>query len=256
MRELLSAGACSTHTFAWLKHARFHVEAGTDLVVSIADGRFSYGWEYLGVIDRLVYTRLTDRFVSNDCKPSVASFFECRCYLTLTQAVLNKQGGAPFGPAGTGKTETVKSLAAMLGRPCIVFNCDAAFDVTSMGRIFSGLCQTGAWGCFDEFNRLEEKVLSAVSQQIVAIQMALRSSSASHVLELNGRYIKIDPSVAIFVTMNLGYAGRAELPANLKQLFRGVAMTRPNSAAIAEITLFTKASSMSIHNASNQHVLI
>ena len=163
-----------------------------------------------------------------------------RCYLTLSQAVLNKQGGAPFGPAGTGKTETVKSLAAMLGRPCIVFNCDAAFDLASMGRIFSGLCQTGAWGCFDEFNRLEERVLSAVSQQIVSIQMALRSSSAAHTLELNGRYVKLDPCVAIFVTMNLGYAGRAVLPDNLKQLFRGVAMTRPNSAAIAELTLFTQ----------------
>ena len=154
--------------------------------------------------------------------------------------MLNKQGGAPFGPAGTGKTETIKSLAAMLGRPCIVFNCDSAFDLASMGRIFSGLCQTGAWGCFDEFNRLEEHVLSAVSQQICAIQMALRSSSSSHVLEISGHYVKMDPSVAIFVTMNLGYAGRAVLPDNLKQLFRGVAMTKPNSAAIAEITLFTK----------------
>ena len=160
--------------------------------------------------------------------------------MTLSQAVLNKQGGAPFGPAGTGKTETIKSLAAMLGRPCIVFNCDSAFDLASMGRIFSGLCQTGAWGCFDEFNRLEEHVLSAVSQQICAIQMALRSSSSSHVLEISGHYVKMDPSVAIFVTMNLGYAGRAVLPDNLKQLFRGVAMTKPNSAAIAEITLYTK----------------
>ncbi len=153
---------------------------------------------------------------------------------------MNKQGGSPFGPAGTGKTETVKSLAAMMGRPCIVFNCDAAFDLASMGRIFSGLCQTGAWGCFDEFNRLEESVLSAVSQQIFAIQMALRSFSAANVLEINGRFVKMDPGVAIFVTMNLGYAGRAVLPDNLKQLFRGVAMTKPNSAAIAEITLFTQ----------------
>jgi dynein heavy chain 1 len=158
----------------------------------------------------------------------------------LSQAVLNKQGGAPFGPAGTGKTETVKSLAAVLGRLCIVFNCDAAFDLPSMGRIFSGLCQTGAWGCFDEFNRLEENVLSAVSQQIFAIQTALRSSQALHSLELHGHHVKLDPNVAIFVTMNLGYAGRATLPDNLKQLFRSVAMTKPNSAAIAEITLFTK----------------
>lgn len=46
-----------------------------------------------------------------------------------------------------------------------------------MGRIFVGLCQVGAWGCFDEFNRLEERMLSAVSQQIQTIQLSLREGS-------------------------------------------------------------------------------
>ena len=59
------------------------------------------------------------------------------------------------------------------------FNCDSAFDLASMGRIFSGLCQTGAWGCFDEFNRLAEGQLSAISVQIQAIQDALRGRAAT-----------------------------------------------------------------------------
>ena len=56
----------------------------------------------------------------------------------------------------------------------LVFNCDEGIDVKSMGRIFIGLVKCGAWGCFDEFNRLEEAVLSAVSMQIQTIQAALR----------------------------------------------------------------------------------
>lgn len=98
----------------------------------------------------------------------------------MTQALHAKFGGSPFGPAGTGKTESVKALGNALGRFVLVFNCDEAFDFQAMGRIFVGLCQVGAWGCFDEFNRLEERMLSAVSQQIQTIQEALRQLSPSN----------------------------------------------------------------------------
>lgn len=114
-------------------------------------------------------------------------------------------------------------------------------DVKSMGRIFIGLVKCGAWGCFDEFNRLEEAVLSAVSMQIQTIQAAIRSKANK--CELLERDVNIDPNSGIFITMNpagKGYGGRQKLPDNLKQLFRPVAMSRPDNEQIAEVILFSE----------------
>jgi len=147
-------------------------------------------------------------------------------------------GGSPYGPAGTGKTETVKALAQQMGRLVFVFCCDEGFDFQAMSRIFVGLCMCGAWGCFDEFNRLEERILSAVSQQIQTIQVALKERSKE--VDLTGKRIPLNDEMAIFVTMNPGYAGRSNLPDNLKQLFRGIAMIKPDRELIAQVMLYSQ----------------
>lgn len=125
-----------------------------------------------------------------------------------------------------------------LGRFVLVFCCDETFDFQAMGRIFVGLCQVGAWGCFDEFNRLEERILSAVSQQVQSIQQGLAAlvKNPNTEIELVGKNVKlnsnmgmstslnafssVDRSVGIFITTNPNYAGRSTLPPNLTKLFR------------------------------------
>nr|QVD39637.1 Dynein heavy chain, cytoplasmic [Schistocerca gregaria] len=232
-RRLIATGVSGPKAFEWLCQMRFYFDPRqTDvlqqLTIHMANAKFFYGFEYLGVQDRLVQTPLTDR-----------------CYLTMTQALEARLGGSPFGPAGTGKTESVKALGHQLGRFVLVFNCDETFDFQAMGRIFVGLCQVGAWGCFDEFNRLEERMLSAVSQQVQTIQEALKSAQdgkkeGSITVELVGKQVRVSTDMAIFITMNPGYAGRSNLPDNLKKLFRSLAMTKPDRQLIAEVMLFSQ----------------
>ena len=119
-----------------------------------------------------------------------------------------------------------------------VFNCSEQMDYKSCGNIFKGLSQTGAWGCFDEFNRITVEVLSVIAVQVKSIQDAI--TEKKEIFDFMGEEIPMTPSIGYFITMNPGYAGRAELPENLKALFRPCAMVVPDFELICEIMLVSE----------------
>jgi len=96
--------------------------------------------------------------------------------------------------------------------------------------------------CFDEFNRLEERILSAVSQQVQTIQQALKEQQGAQRIEIElvEKRVTVQPETGIFITMNPGYAGRSNLPDNLKKLFRSMAMTKPDRELIAQVMLYSQ----------------
>ncbi|CAD2215824.1 Dynein heavy chain, N-terminal region 2/Hydrolytic ATP binding site of dynein motor region/AAA domain (dynein-related subfamily), putative [Angomonas deanei] len=217
----------SPDDFNWSQQLRYYWQAdktasgGMNLGIQHCSAHLWYGYEYLGNQPRLVITPLTDR-----------------AFLTCTSALGMSLGAAPQGPAGTGKTESVKDLGKALARQVVVFNCSDGINYKTMSRMFAGLAQAGAWACFDEFNRIELEVLSVIAQQMLEITTALTLKQER--MNFDGHPIRLSKNFGVFITMNPGYAGRTELPDNLKALFRPICMMIPDYALIAEIMFYSE----------------
>ncbi len=210
----------STNDFAWLSKLRYYFnEERVELKMMYST--IPYGYEYLSSYSKLVMTPLTEK-----------------CFQILLTALDLHQGGMVSGETATGKTETVKDFAKAVAKQCVGFNCSGDFHYRAFSKFLKGLASCGAWSCFDEFHRIDTQVLSVIAQQILTIQRALQTGLNQ--LDFEGSLIKINRGCALFVTTDSIQEDDGHIPDNLKVLFRPVAMSNPDFAMIAELTLLSR----------------
>ncbi|GIX62949.1 cytoplasmic dynein heavy chain, putative [Babesia caballi] len=201
-QSLGKIGVCSCF---WQNCIRYYLNDSGTVELRIGPKTYPYGYEVMGGWPNLILTSLTEK-----------------CFTSISEAMDSCLIGNPQGPAGTGKTESVKAMATLCGYPFLVFNCNEDFDSGAMERNFAGLCQLGAWGIFDEFNRLSEGVLSAIAE--IAQRVVLCQKNRTNRIRLLGRNVELNGNVGIFVTINPGYLSRSSFPLNMKMLCRPIVM--------------------------------
>lgn len=198
----------------------FRLIEGNEIAIECSrqDSIYPYAFNYLGVPEHLVFTK------------GLANV-----YNFLDESFHQNYGVSIIGPAGTGKTESIKSFGYMFGIFVTVFNFDDLIDFSSLQRIIAGILKLGLWASFDEFNRLEYTVMSAISEMISSIQHSLSNKNTT--IDFLGMKLPIHSHTKLFLTMNPKYRGRRNLPENLRRLFRVYYFGKSDSHHIVEIYL-------------------
>ena len=205
--------------FAWESQLRFYWEKEIDNVkIRQCSGTFDYGYEYQGL--------------NPPCHPPLTD----RCYMTCRSRCTTASAAHPRAQLAPARPRPSRTCP----RPC---RCSAGLllrrgpRLQGDGHHLLGLVQTGAWGCFASSTASQSGCSRSCRRRSSDPGRAHRQPQALHV---RGARVALVATIGIYITVNPGYAGRAELPDNLKALFRPVVMVVPNLSMICENMLMSE----------------
>ena len=188
--------------------------------LKMLSGSQRYAYEYLGELSYVIVTPLTER-----------------CYVSILQGLTYYQIPTAIGPTGSGKTETIKSLASALGHNLKVINCSADMSAKDLKWAFSGMTSGGFWGLLDNFDRIKPTAMSVVAHYLSTIMEAIRFSEDILVYP-DGMKASLHPGHAIFICLNpKALPPKGGLPSSVRNQLRPINLVHPDISVIARVKL-------------------
>lgn len=134
-------------------------------------GRLAYGYEYLGLTERLVCTQTTER-----------------AFLSIAHT-LNMQMGCVLN--GTAKIETIKDLAKAAALFSVTSHCSKFIDLDSIHMKINGAIRCNGWMCLSNFNNLDVEMMNAISERIHALMAAWHTRQTKFIVMIGINSVRL-----------------------------------------------------------------
>ncbi|MBN3318102.1 DYH6 protein, partial [Atractosteus spatula] len=206
--------------FEWRRALRVYSDEKDDKrhFLCIHNAQYECGYEFYGAEAPVIMTPATEK-----------------SFLALSYTQKNLGGAAVLGDHGTGKTETLKGFAHLLGKFLLLFHCSYHSNPASITKILHGAAMDGCWVCFDDFHLLKKSAVSAVMFNSQTLYDCLKAKLNTCVLG-DGKEVTLNGSLSLFVTAHCRPGGET-LPSDVLALFRTVSLAAPDRAVILRGTL-------------------
>uniref|UniRef100_A0A0N5CEB9 AAA+ ATPase domain-containing protein n=1 Tax=Strongyloides papillosus TaxID=174720 RepID=A0A0N5CEB9_STREA len=213
-RQLTDSEVYLVDHLLWKRELRYYWK-NDNLFIRILHLNIIYSYEFLSITQLITPTVQTKKL-----------------WRHLLYSQTKSYGNIICGPPATGKSESCKTLAALLGRHSFSFNCSEQVSRSQIEDLIAGTVLSGTFLCLDEFNRLPTDTMAWFANHVIGIYQSISSSSMKY--EIMGNEIVLKSNFLIAVTLNPDKIGRYPIPDNCTSAFKVIIATSPGLLTICE----------------------